>query len=133
MQPVQGPIVLETGYAFPPKLQSDRQFPISTSHRITTQRLFRALITLKQTCVSNLIFTIKSPTCACSYDNTDLVVVLTMMPEYNDDIAGFAKSLQKDNWGRTTVGWFNFVPNQIDASIYDQEKNEENLKVCLSR
>ena len=74
-----------------------------------------------------------SLTCACSYDNTDLVVVLTMMPAYSDDIAGFAKSLQTDDWGRTTVGWFNFVPNQIDASIYDQEKNEENLKVCLSR
>ena len=71
--------------------------------------------------------------CACRYKNTDLVVVLTMMPEQNDDIAGSALSLQLDNWRRTTVGWFNFVPNQISATptLVQQERNEENLKVCL--
>ena len=71
--------------------------------------------------------------CACRYNDTDLVVVLTMMPEYNDNIAGFAVPLQQDTWGRTVVGWFNYVPNQIDATIFKQEENEHNLEVCVSR
>ena len=71
--------------------------------------------------------------CACRYDNTDLVVVLTMIPEKNEDIAGYALSLQYDSWRRTTVGLFNYVPTQIDATLIKEEKNEAELKVCLSR
>ena len=59
--------------------------------------------------------------------------MLTMMPECNDVIAGSAVPLQRDQWHRPTAGWFNLVPKEIDVSFYNQEKNKENLKVCLSR
>ena len=56
---------------------------------------------------------------ALSYANTDLVVIMTARPSPNSPIAGYASCLQADQWGRCTVGHFNWVPSALDRAGFE--------------
>lgn len=47
--------------------------------------------------------------------NADLVIIMTARPSPNKPIAGFATCLQRDQYRRCTVGWFNWVPELINV------------------
>jgi hypothetical protein len=69
-------------------------------------------------------------TTSCSalrHNNTDLVVIMTARPSPNSPIAGYALCLQSDQWGRCTVGQFNWVPSGLDRTGYlaDSESSKE--------
>ena len=53
---------------------------------------------------------------AQSYANTDLVVIMTARPEPGRSIAAYAACLQRDQYGRCTVGLFNWVPAVFDVA-----------------
>ena len=55
---------------------------------------------------------------ALTHSHTDLVVIMTARPSPNSPIAGYALCLQSDQWGRCTVGQFNWVPDGLDAAGY---------------
>lgn len=48
-----------------------------------------------------------------NYNNTDLVIIMTMDPPASTGVAGFAYCVQQDQWGRCTVGVFNWVATTI--------------------
>jgi len=50
------------------------------------------------------------------YSNTDLVILMSMNPPISAGVAGWAQCLQKDQWGRCTVGLFNFVATTITGN-----------------
>lgn len=70
--------------------------------------------------------------CTRRYDDTDLVVVVTMRPSVKDNVAGYAVALQRDSWRRTTVGLFNWCPNTVKEELYKIEIEEEKLTVRSS-
>ena len=71
--------------------------------------------------------------CLCRYDNSDLVVVVTMRPPSSASVSGYAIAYQRDQERRVTVGLFNWAPSIVDETLYDIESNEENLSVRCSR
>ena len=48
--------------------------------------------------------------------SADLVMIVTARPSPNIPIAGFAVCLQRDQWNRCTVGWFNWVPALLNVA-----------------
>ena len=70
--------------------------------------------------------------CANRYNNTDLVVVVTMRPAASDDVSGYAIALQRDTERRATVGLFNWCPNTVKQELYKIEVDEEKLTVRSS-
>ena len=66
------------------------------------------------------------------YENTDLVVVVTMRPAATASVSGYAITLQRDNWRRATVGLFNWCPNVVNEDLYKIEVEEEKLTVRSS-
>ena len=71
--------------------------------------------------------------CTYRYEDTDLVVVVTVRPPAIAGVAGYAMTYQRDQERRTTVGLFNWVPSIVDASLYPIEVNEDILEVCCSQ
>jgi hypothetical protein len=55
-----------------------------------------------------------------AFQDADLVIVVTMHPLSRDKsgIAGYASCLQSDQWGRCTVGFFEWVPDTLTPSQY---------------
>ena len=70
--------------------------------------------------------------CANRYNNTDLVVVVTMRPAATAGVSGYAVTLQRDNWRRATVGLFNWCPHTVNEKLYKIEVKEEKLTVRSS-
>ena len=70
--------------------------------------------------------------CANRYNNTDLVVVVTMRPAATADVSGYAIALQRDTERRATVGLFNWCPNTVKEELYKIEVEEDKLTVRSS-
>ena len=51
-----------------------------------------------------------------SVANFDLVLIMTARPSPNSPIAGYALCVQQDQFGRCTVGQFNWVPEVLDQA-----------------
>ena len=52
-------------------------------------------------------------------ENTDLVIILHMRPHESGHVSGYAGCLQKDQFGRCTVGYVNLCPEIIDPDTLD--------------
>ena len=49
-----------------------------------------------------------------SVANVDLVIIVTARPSPNAPVAAYASCLQRDQYGRCTVGQFNWVPSALE-------------------
>lgn len=61
-----------------------------------------------------------------SFQNTDLVMIMTARPSPSSPIAGFALCYQRDQRGRCTVGQFNWVPSLINTATPSDPQTTEN-------
>ena len=71
------------------------------------------------------------PPDVCRYEDTDLVVVVTMRPSSTAGVAGYAIAYQRDTERRATVGLFNWCPHTVDETLYKIETEEEKLPVSV--
>lgn len=55
---------------------------------------------------------------ALTHNDTDLVIFMTARPSPYSNIAAWAMCLQRDQYGRCTVGQFNWVPGVSSLSLF---------------
>ncbi len=53
------------------------------------------------------------PTSEAAHADVDLVVIMTAWPSPNKPIVGYASGIQSDQYSRSTVGHFNWIPSAI--------------------
>eukprot|EP00501_MAST-03F_sp_TOSAG23-6_P000289 GSMAST32.ASY1.ANO1.296.1 assembled CDS len=66
------------------------------------------------------------------YDDTDLVIYVTMQSHPTASVSGFAYCVQYDQYGRCTVGFHNIVPEGIDVAntlVPDVQQEERKLSL----
>eukprot|EP01138_Halocafeteria_seosinensis_P015488 gb/GECG01015806.1/.p1 GENE.gb/GECG01015806.1/~~gb/GECG01015806.1/.p1 ORF type:complete len:864 (+),score=86.28 gb/GECG01015806.1/:1-2592(+) len=57
------------------------------------------------------------------HNNTDLVVIMTARPVPFKSVAGYANCMQRDQYGRCTVGRFNWVPDLFEVTNPNADNN----------
>ena len=62
-----------------------------------------------------------------SIPNADLVLLMTTRPSPNRPVAGYASCLQRDQYGRCTVGQFNWVPELVSVADADSVDTMTNV------
>ena len=74
----------------------------------------------------------------CSFENTDLVLVVTMRPisshyTINTQEKGYSIIYQRDQERRVTAGLLNFYPSKVDETLYTiAKKDADKLNVSHS-
>ena len=52
-----------------------------------------------------------------SVSDADVLIIVTAQPSVQTSVAATATCLQRDQYGRCTVGWFNWVPKFLNTEM----------------
>lgn len=59
-----------------------------------------------------------------TYSNCDMVVIMSMIPHENSQVAGYARCLENDQHRRCVVGHFNWVPRTVQPEAWKANNPE---------